>query len=111
MRGVLRLLFYLLVVLAALYFAEANRGPVRISLNPFPGGEASDLAFEAPLFLVVLAAVALGVVLGAFSSWLNHATVRRAAKEAKAEAAKTRGEIERLRQQALGSLPSTTEKK
>jgi len=109
--GVLRLVFYLVVVLAALYFAEANSGLVRVSLNPFPGGEGSNVGFEAPLFLVVLAAVALGVVLGAFSSWMRHAALRRTAKLARAEIAKANGEIERLRGQALAALPSAAGKK
>jgi len=111
MISVLRLIFYAVVILAALYFAEANRGPVRISLDPFPGGETTGPSFEAPLFLVVLGGVALGVVLGASSSWLRHREVRRAARLARAEAVKAQSELERLRQQALSSLPSATAKK
>jgi uncharacterized integral membrane protein len=109
--GVLRLLYYIVIVLAGLYFAEANRGPVHVSLNPFPGGEGSNLGFEAPLFLVVFTAVALGVVLGALSSWMSHVGVRRSAKQARAEAARAQMELARLRSQALDALPSAPTKK
>ena len=71
MRSLLRLIVYIPLGLIFLFFALANRQPVRISLNPFPGGELSGPSFEASLFLVVLAAMALGVIAGAFSSWLN----------------------------------------
>ena len=101
----LRLLFFVVVILAALYLAEANRAPVTISLDPFPGGEASELNFKAPLFLVIFGAVAVGVVLGAAASWLRHAEARRTARAAKSEIAKARSEAENLRQQALANLP------
>ena len=101
----LRLLFLIVVALAALYLAEANRGPVTISLDPFPGSEASEFNFQAPLFLVIFAAVGVGVVLGAAASWLRHADTRRTARVAKSDLAKARSEVESLRQQALSNLP------
>ncbi len=106
MRSLLRLLVYIPLGLLILYFALANRGSVKISLDPFPGGEASALSFEAPLFLVVLTAVAIGVIAGGASSWLTHAPLRRTARQARAEASKARSEVEQLRQQTLANLPS-----
>jgi len=108
MRSLLRLLVYVPLGLIILYFALANRGSVKISLDPFPGGEATNLSFEAPLFLVFLTATALGVIAGGLSSWLRHAPLRRAAKQARAEVAKAKNELEQLRQQALAKLPSVT---
>ena len=61
MRSLLRLIVYIPLGLIFLFFALANRQPVRISLNP-SGGELSGPSFEASLFLVVLAAMALGVM-------------------------------------------------
>ncbi len=101
MRSLLRLLVYIPLGLLILYFALANRGSVKISLDPFPGGAASNLSFEAPLFLVVLTSVAVGVLAGGLSSWLTHAPLRRTAKQARAEASKVKSEIEQLRQQTL----------
>ncbi|ARN83243.1 LapA family protein [Methylocystis bryophila] len=107
----LRLLFLVVVALAALYLAEANRAPVTISLDPFPGGDASEFSFKAPLFLVIFAAVALGVVLGAAVSWLGHVDIRRRARTAQSELAKTRSEVEGLRQQSLAGLTGDGVKK
>ena len=101
MRSLLRLLVYVPLGLIILYFALANRGSVKISLDPFPGGEAPNL-------LVFLTATALGVIAGGLSSWLRHAPLRRAAKQARAEVAKAKNELEQLRQQALAKLPSVT---
>ena len=105
MKSVLRIIVFVPLALIILFFAMANRGSVRIGLDPFapPDG---GLSFEAPMFLVVLASMALGVLAGGVSSWLGHLSVRRAAKVARAEARKTRIEIEKLRQQALAELPS-----
>ncbi|QGM48094.1 lipopolysaccharide assembly protein LapA domain-containing protein [Methylocystis heyeri] len=105
MRSLLRLLVYVPLGLLILFFALANRGSVKIFLDPFPGGEASGLSFEAPLFLVVLTSVAVGVLAGGLASWLTHAPLRRRARQARAEASKIKSEIEQLRQQALASLP------
>ncbi len=56
--------------------------------------------------LLTPSSVAIGVLAGGISSWLGHLSVRRAAKIARAEARKTRVEIDKLRQQALASLPA-----
>ncbi len=108
MRSLLRLIVYIPLGLLILYFALANRGSVKISLDPFPGGEIAGPSFEAPLFLVVMTSVAVGVIAGGASCWLGHRQVRRVAKLASAEAAKAKGEVEQLRRQALASLPSAT---
>ncbi len=108
MRSLMRLIVYIPLGLLVLFFALANRGSVKISLDPFPGGALSGPSFEAPLFLVVLASVGVGVISGGASSWLSHRRVRRIAKLARAEAAKAKDELEQLRRQALASLPSAS---
>jgi uncharacterized integral membrane protein len=111
MRSLVRLFVYVPLGLLILFFALANRGSVKISLDPFPGGALTGPSFEAPLFLVVLTSVALGVIAGGASSWLSHREVRRGAKRALADAAKAKEEVERLRRQALASLPSASGQK
>jgi hypothetical protein len=108
MKSVLRLIVYVPLGLLILFFSEANRQPVKIFLDPFAGSNAPDPGptVESPLFLLVLACVAIGVVAGGISSWLGHGHVRRAAKDARVDAKKARSEIEQLRQQAMSSLPS-----
>ncbi|MGJ0425217.1 LapA family protein [Methylocystis sp.] len=106
MKSILRVIVFVPLALIILFFSMANRGSVRIGLDPFAPSDGSGPSFEAPIFLVVLASIAIGVLAGGISSWLGHLSVRRAAKVARAEARKTRVEIEKLRQQALGSLPA-----
>jgi uncharacterized integral membrane protein len=105
MKSILRIIVFVPLALVILFFAMANRGSVRIGLDPFATNDGAGPSFEAPVFLVVLASMAIGVLAGGLSSWLGHLPVRRAAKVARAEARKTRVEIEKLRQQALASLP------
>lgn len=106
MRSILRIIVFVPLGLVFLFFAVANRSAVKIFLDPFPGPEAASPAFEAPLYLVVLASLALGVVAGSLSSWLAHGRYRRAAKVARADAKKARSEADQLRGQALASLSS-----
>lgn len=112
MKSVLRIIVFVPLALIILFFAMANRGSVTISLDPFGQvGDTSGPSFDAPLFLVVLAAMAIGVVAGGVSSWMGHLPLRRAAREARAEAKKARGEVEQLRQQALSSLSTDSQTK
>jgi uncharacterized integral membrane protein len=106
MKSILRIIVFVPLALVILFFSMANRGSVKIGLDPFAPVDAETAFFEAPLFLVVLVSMAVGVVAGGVTSWLGHLPVRRAAKVARAEAKKTRLEIEKLRQQALAALPA-----
>lgn len=106
MKSVMRIIVFVPLALIILFFSMANRGPVRIGLDPFAANDGSGPSFEAPIFLVVLASMAIGVLAGGVSSWLGHLPVRRAARVARSEAKKTRIEVEKLRQQALANLPA-----
>ena len=106
MKSVLRILVFVPLALLILAFSMANRAPVKVGIDPFSTNAAEAPSLEAPMFIVVLTAMALGVLAGGLSSWLSHLPVRRAAKIARAEARKTRLEIEKLRQQALAQLPT-----
>lgn len=106
MKAILRIIIFVPLALIILFFSMANRAPVKIGLDPFAASDAAAPTIEAPMFMVVLAAMAIGVLAGGVSSWLGHLPVRRAAKVARAEAKKTRLEIEKLRQQALAQLPA-----
>lgn len=106
MKAILRVIVFVPLALIILFFSMANRAYVKIGLDPFAPSDAVAPTIEAPMFMVVLAAMALGVLAGGISSWLGHLPVRRAAKIARAEAKKTRLEVEKLRQQALAQLPT-----
>ena len=106
MKSLLRWAFFLPFALLVLYFAMANCGPVTISLDPFHTGGLARYTFKAPLFLVVMTGMAVGVVFAGVSCWMTNRGVRRSARLARAEAARAQTEIEKLREQALANLPS-----
>jgi uncharacterized protein HemY len=106
-----RLLFWtVLVPLGALIvlFAVANRTAVVVSFDPF-SGESSALAFSAPLFLVMFAAVILGVVIGSIASLSHRYRMWRAVRRAEEEAAQFKTEAEnerRMREAAQPQYPT-----
>jgi len=98
----LKLLFALPVAALILVFLFANREWVTINFDPVGG---SGLApAPAPLYAVLLAAAALGVVAGSAATWLGQSKHRRALREAEAEAARLRQEL----QQRFAPPPTLT---
>ncbi|WP_431283692.1 lipopolysaccharide assembly protein LapA domain-containing protein [Humitalea sp. 24SJ18S-53] len=70
----LRLILLLPLIAVLVIFALSNRAPVQIQFWPF------DLAWEAPLSLVVLLASALSFLLGAVVAWGAALPARRRAR-------------------------------
>ena len=66
MRFFLKALVLVPIALAIVLFSVANRAPVRISLDPI--SLTPIFAFDAPLFAVVLAAIAAGVLIGGLAA-------------------------------------------
>ena len=101
----------LAIVIIAL--AVANRQRVTLSLDPF--GTDQNAAFTAPplpLFLVLIATLILGVVIGGAASWLRHGGWRRTARRLQRELAALRGDIDALRRgagAASAGAPQTAE--
>ncbi len=94
----MRLLKFIVIApLAALIltFAYANRQWVTIYFDPTGGSGLKPV--PAPQYAVLLIAMALGVVIGGVSTWMGQAKHRRAAREARAEAARLRGELQAQR--------------
>lgn len=85
---------FLLLALAVILFAVANRGQVTVSFDPFP------VAFVAPLYLVALGAALAGIV----GAWLGVARAgwraRRRARKAERRADHAESELARLRGEA-----------
>lgn len=101
----LRFLKFLLLLplgVALVIFGVANRGLVTLVLEPFsPVGE--GLTFSLPLYVVLFAALALGVVLGSIVTWLSQGRYRKAGREARREAERLASENTRLKT----ALPAT----
>ncbi len=87
------LTFLVLLPLALLLvvFSVLNRAPVTLSMDVF--GTSPQLALQAPLFVVVLTALIVGVVLGGIGTFMTQARHRR-------RASRQASEVERLRHEA-----------
>jgi uncharacterized integral membrane protein len=103
----LKALILLPVAILVVLLAVANRAPVTLSLDPF-SQDAPEIATQLPLFAVLFAAVAVGVVIGGTATWLAQGKNRRASRQSRREARTLRYETERLRAQVpTSTLPAT----
>ncbi|AMJ63087.1 lipopolysaccharide assembly protein LapA domain-containing protein [Bosea sp. PAMC 26642] len=108
MKSFFKALILVPVALAIVLFSVANRAPVRVSFDPI-SRDAPLFAFDVPLFAVVLAAIAAGVLIGGFASWLAQGKHRKAARRNRREAESLRGETQMLRAAVPDSaLPALT---
>jgi uncharacterized integral membrane protein len=107
MKALLKWLLLVPVAVIVILLAIANRGPATVTFDPFSGAD-PQFSVTVPMFLILFAAVAIGVVLGGIASWLNQARYRREAREAKAAVARAEAEVKRLRAQtaSYASLPA-----
>ncbi|MCS0495021.1 lipopolysaccharide assembly protein LapA domain-containing protein [Ancylobacter sp. MQZ15Z-1] len=102
LRRIVLTLILVPVSVAVIMLAVANRHAVPLMLDPFAG--ASGMSVELPLFLVVFAALILGVVLGGVSVWLTQGRYRRDARRNRREAQRANVEADALR----GALAART---
>ena len=84
------------VAIVVILLAVANREPVLLSLDPF-SPELPVFSVTLPLYAILFAAVALGVVVGGVFTWLGQSGTRRAARHRGREIRRLEGETERLR--------------
>jgi uncharacterized integral membrane protein len=100
----LKVVIFALAVAVLLFFAFANRDNVIVSFDPFA---ADNPAFwvRVPLFAVVIASGMLGVVAGAFATWLSQGRHRRASRQNRVEADKWRAQAEALKAARSGDTP------
>ncbi len=80
--------------------AVANRQPVRFSIDP-TSVEQPLLAFDVPLYLLLLASVILGILIGGASSWITQAKWRKAARQARQEVSEVRTEAAELKRKTV----------
>lgn len=92
----------LAIVLIAL--AVANRGSVPFTLDPFnPGNPA--LTWQMPLFVLIFAAIAVGMVVGSLATWLKQGRYRKLARQRGQEAEILRQAAARTLAQSAPQLP------
>ena len=95
----LRLLFIAATGLALLVLALANRAAVPVRLLPEDVGAllGLDHVWELPLFLVILASVALGVLIGFVWEWFREMRIRSTARGKTREVSRLERELAVLR--------------
>lgn len=108
MKAFLKALLLVPLALLVVLFSVANRAPVRISLDPV-SREVPVFAVDLPLFVIVLGALAVGVLLGGFAAWLAQGKHRKAARRNRREVEQLRSEAQMLRTAVPDSaLPALT---
>jgi uncharacterized integral membrane protein len=88
-------------------FAVANRHQVTVSFDPFNSSDPA-LGFTLPLFVVIIAAVILGVVAGGSATWFGQGRWRRAARRHEADARDLRTQLADVRAQAMSQRQPTS---
>jgi uncharacterized integral membrane protein len=91
MAKFLRGLIFWPLLVAAVALAIANRNPVQFSLDPF-NGDAPAFAIQVPLFMILMAGLLIGILLGGLSAWADQGHWRRLAREARKRAAQLEAE-------------------
>jgi uncharacterized integral membrane protein len=108
MKSFFKALVLVPVALAIVLFSVANRASVQVSFDPI-SLDNPVLAYQVPLFAVVLLALALGVLIGGFASWIGQGRHRKAARRNRKEAETLRNETQMLRSAVPDSaLPALT---
>jgi uncharacterized integral membrane protein len=97
----LRLVFLGLLALSLIAVAIANRDMVRVRLLPDDLAELTGLTWgmELPLFLVIFAAIIVGVLVGFVWEWFREAGIRGKASANSREVARLERELAGLRDQ------------
>jgi uncharacterized integral membrane protein len=81
-------------ILLFLIFAIANAHVVDVRFNPLDSGDVPDFAIRAPLFVVLIGAIMVGVVLGGIVTWFGQGKYRRAARQNRADADRWRAQAQ-----------------
>ena len=85
MRKLITALVLVPLVIILVMFAVANREIITITFDPFDSVQPA-FAFKLPLFLLMFALLAIGVVIGGLTTWIKQHKWRARARRAEAEA-------------------------
>lgn len=96
MRRIFRWLVGLPIALIVIAFAIANRRWVTLSFDPF-SQDAPAAAMDMPLWLLFFLGIFVGLIVGWIGAWLAQGRHRKAARDARAEAARLQAELADLR--------------
>jgi uncharacterized integral membrane protein len=103
---IVRALILIPLAIILIAFALANRQPTLVSFDPFdPANPAVSLTL--PLFVLIIALLILGVIIGGMAAWLRQNKWRRAARNHEAEARRLQMELD-AHKGRYGSEPGDT---
>jgi uncharacterized integral membrane protein len=97
MRKFLSTLVLVLLGLILIVFAIANRHLVSVSFDPFGSGDSTFNLRPEPLFVIIIAAMIVGLVAGGSATWFRQRHGRRAARQHEADARQARAQLAELR--------------
>ncbi|SED29267.1 Protein of unknown function [Rhizobiales bacterium GAS188] len=95
MRGFAKAIILVPLALLAVAFAVGNDKPVSVSFDPI--ADTPDFRFDVPLFMVVFAALILGVMIGGIATWIGQGRYRRAARMHRRDVERLRTDLDRMR--------------
>ena len=96
----IKLVFLTVIMIAIVLVAVANRGAVTVQLLPEQLAQFVDFqtAVTLPMFVILLAAIAVGLVIGYILEWLRERKHRRAVGQSKRDVSRLESEVANLRQ-------------
>jgi uncharacterized integral membrane protein len=109
-RKLVMLLLLVVIAVALIAFAVANRQPVNVALDPFDQTDPA-LVFSEPEYLLVFGALIGGVLIGGCATWLGQGKWRKRARRAEADARALRAQLIAQPSPQAGApagLPATT---
>ena len=97
MGRILSLLVLVPVAIALISFSVANRQIIDISFDP-TGAADPAFALHLPIFVVIFATLAIGLLLGGIGTWFTQGKHRKLARKKKQEADKWQFEAEKQKE-------------
>jgi uncharacterized integral membrane protein len=109
LRKIVAALTLIPLAIVIIAFAVANRQDVTVSLDPF-NPDVPAASVSKPLFVVLIAVLILGVIVGGIAAWLRQTKWRRTARRLEREVANLRAEIDTLQRAGTPvSIPQAVE--
>jgi uncharacterized integral membrane protein len=109
LRKIVAALTLIPLAIVIIAFAVANRQDVTVSLDPF-NPDVPAASVTKPLFVVLIAVLILGVIVGGIAAWLRQTKWRRTARRLEREVASLRAEIDTLKRTGVPvSIPQAVE--
>ncbi|MAC79769.1 MAG: DUF1049 domain-containing protein [Rhodobacteraceae bacterium] len=94
-----RYLIWALLAIVLVSMSLANREPLTLALYPDPVADFMgwNIVVTLPVFVVILASIGVGLLVGFFWEWMREHRHRRAASTSSREARKLEREVKRLK--------------